>query len=115
VLRQISDSGVTIAIDDFGTGYSSLSLLKTLPIDILKVDQSFIRDLGKKPGDTPIVAAIISMARALTLRVVAEGVENKEQLSLLKDLGCDEYQGYLFSEPLAPDELMPRLLESKHT
>jgi diguanylate cyclase (GGDEF)-like protein len=113
VLREISDSGVTIAIDDFGTGYSSLSLLKTLPIDILKVDQSFIRDLGKEPGDTAIVAAIISMARALTLRVVAEGVETREQLDLLKSLGCDEYQGYLFSQPLPPDELLQRLLESK--
>jgi predicted signal transduction protein with EAL and GGDEF domain len=113
VLREISDNGITIAIDDFGTGYSSLSLLKTLPIDILKVDQSFVRDLSEEPGETAIVSAIISMARALALRVVAEGVENETQLTLLKRLGCDEYQGYLFSEPLAPDELMQRLLETK--
>jgi EAL domain-containing protein (putative c-di-GMP-specific phosphodiesterase class I) len=113
MLQEISDSGVTIAIDDFGTGYSSLSLLKTLPIDILKVDQSFVRDLSEEPGETAIVSAIISMARALALRVVAEGVENETQLALLKSLGCDEYQGYLFSEPLPPDELMQRLLATK--
>jgi diguanylate cyclase (GGDEF)-like protein len=114
VLQEISDSGVTIAIDDFGTGYSSLSLLKTLPIDILKVDQSFVRDLSEEPGETAIVSAIISMARALALRVVAEGVENETQLDLLKTLGCDEYQGYLFCEPLPADELMQRLLETRH-
>jgi diguanylate cyclase (GGDEF)-like protein len=113
VLQEISDSGITIAIDDFGTGYSSLSLLKTLPIDILKVDQSFVRDLSEEPGETAIVSAIISMARALALRVVAEGVENEMQLALLRTLGCDEYQGYYFSEPLPPNELMQRLLETK--
>jgi EAL domain-containing protein (putative c-di-GMP-specific phosphodiesterase class I) len=113
VLQEISDSGITIAIDDFGTGYSSLSLLKTLPIDILKVDQSFVRDLSEEPGETAIVSAIISMARALALRVVAEGVENEMQLALLKTLGCDEYQGYYFSEPLPANELMQRLLETK--
>jgi diguanylate cyclase (GGDEF)-like protein len=113
VLQEISDSGITIAIDDFGTGYSSLSLLKTLPIDILKIDQSFVRDLSEEPGETAIVSAIISMARALALRVVAEGVETETQLALLRTLGCDEYQGYLFSEPLPPDEFMQRLLETK--
>jgi diguanylate cyclase (GGDEF)-like protein len=112
VLQEISDSGITIAIDDFGTGYSSLSLLKTLPIDILKVDQSFVRDLSEEPGETAIVSAIISMARALALRVVAEGVENEMQLALLKTLGCDEYQGCYFSEPLPANELMQRLLET---
>jgi diguanylate cyclase (GGDEF)-like protein len=114
VLREISDSGVTIAIDDFATGYSSLTLLKTLPIDILKIDQSFVRDLGEEPGEAAIVSAIISMARALALRVVAEGVETEAQLAVLKTLGCDEYQGYLFSEPLPPDDLMQRLPETKH-
>jgi diguanylate cyclase (GGDEF)-like protein len=114
VLHEISDSGVTIAIDDFATGYSSLTLLKTLPIDIVKIDQSFVRDLGEEPGDAAIVSAIISMARALALRVVAEGVETEAQLAVLKTLGCDEYQGYLFSEPLPPDDLMQRLLATKH-
>ena len=105
MLRQLSEGGITIAIDDFGSGYSSLSVLKSLPIDILKIDQSFMRDLGKTAGDTAIVAAVVSMARALALRVVAEGVETREQLALLKSLGCDEYQGYYYSKPLPPDFL----------
>ena len=105
MLRQVSEGGITIAIDDFGSGYSSLSVLKSLPIDILKIDQSFIRDIGKTAGDTAIVAAVVSMARALALRVVAEGVETREQLALLKSLGCDEYQGYYYSKPLPVDFL----------
>lgn len=112
VLQKISESGITIAIDDFGTGYSSLSVLKALPIDILKIDQSFVRDLGKNVGDTAIVAAIVNMARALALRVVAEGVENKEQLAILRSLGCDEYQGYLFSHPMPADKLAQQLLQT---
>ncbi len=112
VLREISESGITIAIDDFGTGYSSLSVLKALPIDILKIDQSFVRDLGKTVSDTAIVAAIVNMARALALRVVAEGVETKEQLAILKGLGCDEYQGFFFKPPLPADVLIQQL---RHT
>jgi diguanylate cyclase (GGDEF)-like protein len=112
VLKKISESGITIAIDDFGTGYSSLSVLKALPIDILKIDQSFVRDLGKNAGDTAIVAAIVNMARALALRVVAEGVETKEQLAILRSLGCDEYQGFLFSHPLPADMLSQQLLQT---
>lgn len=112
VLQEISEGGITIAIDDFGTGYSSLSVLKSLPIDILKIDQSFVRDLGKKLGDTAIVAAIVNMARALALRVVAEGVETNEQLAILRSLGCDEYQGYLYSEPLPAHLLMQQLLQT---
>lgn len=105
VLRQLSEGGITVAIDDFGSGYSSLSVLKSLPIDVLKIDQSFVRDLGKTAGDTAIVAAIVGMARALALRVVAEGVETGEQLALLKSLGCDEYQGFYYSKALPPDFL----------
>jgi len=111
VLREISESGITIAIDDFGTGYSSLSILKTLPIDILKIDQSFVRDLGKNASDTAIVAAIVNMARALALRVVAEGVETKEQLAVLHDLGCDEHQGYFYSKPLPATDLVQKLMQ----
>jgi diguanylate cyclase (GGDEF)-like protein len=111
VLREISESGITIAIDDFGTGYSSLSVLKALPIDILKIDQSFVRDLGKNLGDTAIVAAIVNMARALALRVVAEGVENEEQLAILRSLGCDEYQGFYYSEPQPADLLARQILQ----
>jgi diguanylate cyclase (GGDEF)-like protein len=112
VLQEINESGITIAIDDFGTGYSSLSVLKALPIDILKIDQSFVRDLGKDSGSDAIVAAIINMARALALRVVAEGVETPEQLAILRRLGCDEYQGYLFSRPLPADTLATHLLST---
>jgi diguanylate cyclase (GGDEF)-like protein len=112
VLREISDSGITIAIDDFGTGYSSLSILKALPIDILKIDQSFIRDLGKDLDDNAIVAAIVNMARALALRVVAEGVETEEQLAILEQLGCDEHQGYLYSRPLPASLLAEQLLQT---
>jgi diguanylate cyclase (GGDEF)-like protein len=110
VLRQISDSGITIAIDDFGTGYSSLSVLKSLPIDILKIDQSFVRDLGKNLGDNAIVEAIVNMARALDLRVVAEGVETHEQLTILRELGCDEHQGYFYSRPMPAAMLRSQLL-----
>lgn len=111
VLRQISESGISIAIDDFGTGYSSLSVLKSLPIDILKIDQSFVRDLGKDLDDNEIVAAIINMARALRLHVVAEGVETEQQLHILRDLGCNEHQGYFYSRPLPADALSERLLQ----
>ncbi len=109
VLKQISETGITIAIDDFGTGYSSLSVLKSLPIDILKIDQSFVRDLGLRIGDNAIVAAIINMARALALRVVAEGVETEEQLAILKSLGCDEYQGFLYGHPQKAEVLMQQM------
>jgi diguanylate cyclase (GGDEF)-like protein len=112
MLREMSEGGITIAIDDFGSGYSSLSVLKTLPIDILKIDQSFVRDLGKSAGDTAIVAAVVNMARALALRVVAEGVETPEQLALLKSLGCDEYQGYYYSKPLPPEFLLRQMSQT---
>jgi diguanylate cyclase (GGDEF)-like protein len=111
VLRDVSGLGVTVAIDDFGTGYSSLSLLKTLPIGILKIDQSFIRDLGDDPGDTAIVGAVISTARALSMRVVAEGVETVTELAALTALGCDEYQGHLSCEPMPAGLLIPRLID----
>jgi diguanylate cyclase (GGDEF)-like protein len=115
VLNEISEGGVTIAIDDFGTGYSSLSALKALPIDILKIDQSFVRDLGKTAGDTALVAAIVNMARALALRVVAEGVETPEQLAILKSLGCDEAQGYLLGKPVPPARLMHQVRHAAET
>ena len=109
VLRKISERGISIAIDDFGTGYSSLSVLKALPIDILKIDQSFVRDLGKAPDDYAIVEAIVNMARALHLHVIAEGVETEEQLAILRGLGCDEHQGYYYSKPLPVGALAERL------
>jgi len=100
VLKTLRDSGVQIAIDDFGTGYSSLSYLRKFPIDALKIDQSFVRQITTAPVDTTIVTAVISMGRSLKLRVVAEGVETQEELAFLQTQHCDEAQGYFFSRPV---------------
>jgi len=108
IMRMLNDLkalGITLAIDDFGTGYSSLSYLKRFPIDRVKIDQSFIRDLSVDTDDAAIVKAIIAMARSLRLDVVAEGVENDEQLELLRNEGCHSYQGYLFARPMAAEAI----------
>jgi diguanylate cyclase (GGDEF)-like protein len=102
-LNQIHDVGVGISIDDFGVGYSSLSALKRLPVDALKIDQSFVRDIVADRDDLEIVGAVTAMAHNLKLRVVAEGVETKEQFQLVKDLGSDEIQGFWISKPMTPD------------
>jgi EAL domain-containing protein (putative c-di-GMP-specific phosphodiesterase class I) len=99
VLKKLKSLGILIAIDDFGTGYSNLAHLKRFPVDVLKVDKSFVHGLGINPEDTAIVEAIISFARALNLKTVAEGIETTEQLNRLRDLGCDIGQGYYFSTP----------------
>jgi diguanylate cyclase (GGDEF)-like protein len=101
-LGILSTMGVHISIDDFGTGYSSLSYLRRFPLDKLKIDRSFVRDLMSNPDDASIVKAIISLAHNLRLRVVAEGVETAEQLNFLRELGCDQYQGYFCSPALPP-------------
>jgi EAL domain-containing protein (putative c-di-GMP-specific phosphodiesterase class I) len=100
VLRRLRDSGVRIALDDFGTGYSSLSYLHKLPIGVLKVDRSFVSELGLRDSALALTRSIVALARALGLRVVAEGVETERQANLLIDLGCDELQGFLYSRPL---------------
>lgn len=103
ILEQLSRMGVVVSVDDFGTGYSSINYLRRFPIDKLKIDRSFIRDLGSQV-DASIVRAIISLAHSLQLKVVAEGVETTEQLKFLKSLGCDQYQGFHFSPPLPAQE-----------
>ncbi|MBF0273444.1 MAG: EAL domain-containing protein [Magnetococcales bacterium] len=102
-MRNLKDLGLTLAVDDFGTGYSSLNYLKRFPIDTLKIDQSFVRDLGNTREGLAIVLAIISMGRALNLEIVAEGVETREQMLLLKEHGCHELQGYFFSKPVSAE------------
>ena len=108
-LRELRGLGVRLAIDDFGTGYSSLAFLREFPIDTLKVDRTFVRDIDREAGAATIVATVIAMARTLGLRVVAEGVEREEQLRVLKELGCDRAQGYLFGHALWPGELRGHL------
>ncbi|WP_088286121.1 bifunctional diguanylate cyclase/phosphodiesterase [Ideonella sp. A 288] len=104
-LHRLNEIGVEISIDDFGTGYSSLAYLTTLPISELKIDRSFVRDLGITPQSSAVVTAIIALARSLGLRVIAEGVENLRQMEVLHRLGCGVMQGFLFSRPIPPDEL----------
>ena len=104
-LHRLTEIGVEISIDDFGTGYSSLAYLTTLPIAELKIDRSFVRDLGITPQSSAVVTAIIALARSLGLRVIAEGVENLRQMEVLHRLGCTVMQGFLFSRPIPPDEL----------
>jgi diguanylate cyclase len=110
ILEQISRMGVVVSVDDFGTGYSSMSYLRRFPIDKLKIDRGFIRELLSCPDDLSIVTAIISLAHSLHLKVVAEGVETPEQRELLKNLGCDQYQGYCFS-PAVPGAEFAALLQ----
>ena len=105
VLDAIQSRGIRLAIDDFGTGYSSMSLMKQFPIDTIKIDRSFVRDLPKDSEDQAIAQAIISMGKALGMTVIAEGVETVEQQSFLREHACDEMQGYLFSKPLPPQQL----------
>jgi EAL domain-containing protein (putative c-di-GMP-specific phosphodiesterase class I) len=101
ILESLRAEGIHVALDDFGTGYSSLSYLTKFPIDALKIDQSFVRQISTTPSETTIVRAVIGMGRSLKLQVIAEGVEMQEELAFLQAQQCDEAQGYYFSRPLA--------------
>jgi EAL domain-containing protein (putative c-di-GMP-specific phosphodiesterase class I) len=108
-LERIKKLGLRIAIDDFGTGYSSLAYLKNFPIDILKIDQAFIRDLHTNPQAVSIVASVVQLGKSLGFELVAEGAEEQAHASILKDLGCDFVQGYWFSRPVAEAEIPDKL------
>jgi diguanylate cyclase (GGDEF)-like protein len=113
VLRDLKKMGVRVSIDDFGTGYSSLSYLKQFPIDTLKIDRSFVRDLSAVTSDAAIADAVIALAHSLKLLVVAEGVETAEQLAILRRHHCDRMQGYLFSPPVPADKFEQLLREAR--
>ncbi len=113
MMNQLNESGFALHLDDFGTGYSSLSRLKLLPMKALKIDQSFVRDIATDENDESIVSATVVLAHAMEMKVVAEGVETQEQLDFIRDLQCEEYQGYLFSRPLPANEVV-RFLKREH-
>ena len=112
ILEAISSMGVLVSVDDFGTGYSSMSYLRRFPIDKLKIDRCFVEEMTRRSEDASIVRAIISLAHSLHLKVIAEGVETSEQLALLADLGCDQYQGFYFSPALAADKFVALVRQS---
>jgi EAL domain-containing protein (putative c-di-GMP-specific phosphodiesterase class I) len=112
VLRRLNEIGIRLSVDDFGTGYSSLAYLKSFPLDTLKIDRSFVKDIMSCSDDAAIVQAIIALAQSLQLITVAEGVEDNAQLALLTAFGCNEYQGYYFSRPVPPGEFASLLKEA---
>lgn len=114
ILDQLSAMGIRIAIDDFGTGYSSLQHLHTFPIHRLKIDRSFVHDLPGEPKDAAIAISVINLAHSLDIPVVAEGVETQRQLDFLREHGCDEYQGFLHSRPLPPDQIFALLKDGSY-
>jgi len=112
-LNKLHAMGIRLSIDDFGTGYSSLSYLKRFPINTLKIDQSFVRDITSDADDAAIASTIVTLGHSLKLRVIAEGVETAEQLALLREMKCDEIQGYLFSKPLPAEEMETLLRQAR--
>lgn len=114
-MHELRSMGLSFAIDDFGTGYSSLSYLKRLPVDQLKIDQSFVRDCTVDSHDAEIIRAIIAMGRSLNLKLVAEGVETADQLDFLRQQGCHAYQGFLFSAAVDDESLSALLRRSRES
>lgn len=111
-LAELRQWGISIALDDFGTGYSSMAILRQLPIDVMKIDRAFVTDLGRDDGAMAMASAIVAMAKALRLHLVAEGIETEGQATILREMGCDELQGFFYSRPLPPEafHLLPRHL-----
>jgi diguanylate cyclase len=112
ILEQLSQMGILVSVDDFGTGYSSMSYLRRFPVDKLKIDRVFIQEITSRPEDASIVKAVISLAHSLRLKVVAEGVETRQQFEFLQSLGCDQYQGFYFSPAVPPEEFATLLRHS---
>jgi len=112
-MSALKDAGVLFSLDDFGTGYSSLSYLKSLPIDEIKIDKSFVRDISTDPNDAAIVRAIVAMSQSLGFSVIAEGVETTDQKSFLLNIGCRKMQGYLYSKPTQISDFINHHIENK--
>ena len=110
ILDMLNETGISLSVDDFGTGYSSLSYLKRMPVDTLKIDQSFVRDITVNIDDAAIVEAICALSKSLRFKVTAEGVENSQQLEFLRRVGVNAVQGYLFSRPIPAAELETLLI-----
>lgn len=109
LMKRLKEHGMELAIDDFGTGYSSLSNLRHFPLDRLRIDRAFTREIGESMDATEITLTILAMANQLGLKVIAEGVETEEQAEFLRRHGCHEFQGYLYGHPVPADEIAPRL------
>jgi EAL domain-containing protein (putative c-di-GMP-specific phosphodiesterase class I) len=112
ILESLSRLGVLVSVDDFGTGYSSMSYLRRFPIDKLKIDRTFVKEMTSRPEDASIVRAMVSLAHSLNLKVVAEGVETADQFALLQQLGCDQCQGFYFSAALSAQDFV-RLISAQ--